>query len=437
MTEPLRRDIAPEIRDFERFRFPMPETLTSDNGIRVYVIPGEKQEVTRTDVIFMHGSYDQRLKLQASATASAMCEATTGRTSAKVSEFLDFYGGWLQKSVSYHYTIFTLYAPNSSFGKLLPLFMELITSPRFGKKDLSLYKVKGKEEFKVKEERVDFMADRKFREVLFGSHPYGLTASATDFGGLDTDSLKEYHRDYYAADSCSVVFSGCIGDAMTALLLNGLCSIKTGGDAASKAKEVPDDSGKERFSHVKKGGALQCAVRMGGTVINRDNPDYMQLTVLNTVLGGYFGSRLMKNIREEKGYTYGINSWVMGLRDAAYISISSQSAVDFTGPLIKEVFNEIDNLRNEKISGSELKTVKGYMQGELARTFDNRFTMADALVTMIINMVPMDYFDRKADAVNNASPETLLEIARKYLRPEEMFTVVAGGDGNEGMFKII
>ncbi|MEG1642737.1 MAG: hypothetical protein RR293_01135, partial [Bacteroidales bacterium] len=126
-----------------------------------------------------------------------------------------------------------------------------------------------------------------------------------------------------------------------------------------------------------------------------------------------------------------INSWIIGMPDAAYISISAQSAVDFTGDLIKETFREIERLCAEKISESEIKTVKGYMLGELARTFDNRFTLADALITMIVNMLPFDYFDRKSEAVNDVSSTALLDIAQKNFHPETMFTVVAGGGKNK------
>ena len=154
----------------------------------------------------------------------------------------------------------------------------------------------------------------------------------------------------------------------------------------------------------------------------------MNLHILNSALGGYFGSRLNKNIREEKGYTYGINSWLIGLPDAAYFTISTHTAVHFTKPLIEEVKAEIDRIKSSPISEEELRTLKGYLLGDFARMFDNSFTLADNFIAILTNDVPLTYFDERIDNINRATPEILLQTAQTYLPSfEDMLVVVAGG----------
>ena len=165
---------------------------------------------------------------------------------------------------------------------------------------------------------------------------------------------------------------------------------------------------------------------MGLPTIGREEPHFFALKLLCTILGGYFGSRLMSNIREEKGYTYGITSSLAALRYGSYLVISTQTGTEFTQPLIDEVFVEINRLRNELVSNDELTVVKNYLRGEMARTLDSPFSITDYYLSLTANNLSTEYFARQDQAIRRLTADDLLDVARKYLCPEQFYIVVAG-----------
>ena len=195
---------------------------------------------------------------------------------------------------------------------------------------------------------------------------------------------------------------------------------------ATKEKEISITMSSDREIWVEKNNALQSAVRIGCPVVGREHPDFVGLRILNTVLGGYFGSRLMLNIRENKGYTYGISSSVIGQQKGAYLSISTQTATEYTQPLIAEVYSEIEKLRTKLIGEEELSMVRSYLLGELSRLSDGPFSVADAYVSMLANRTTFDYFEKQADSIRNIKSEDLLCLAEKYFSRDVFYTVVAG-----------
>ena len=422
----MRQNMRPPVKEFENLHFKMPRLVDAGRGIPLYIYTGSVQDVSRIDLIFQAGAYEQNAPLVAQAAAEAMTEASEKKSFGVVSELMDFYGGWLRKSVSLHYTIFTLYSPNRTYKKLLSLFFEVITTPRFSKKDLERFKTQGRESLKVNQKKVESISSTIFKTKMFGTHPYGVTPTVEDYDALCVDATREYASERFIADKCQVIFSGDVNEEMINQLVDNLQKLNNSSSVADKKYDitVTPPSGLV-LEEVK--NALQSSVRIGARTINRDNSNYMNLHILNSVLGGYFGSRLNKNIREDKGYTYGINSWLIGLPDAAYFTISSHTAIGFTKPLIDEVKNEIDKIKTTLIPTDELQTLKGFLLGDFARMFDNAFTLADNFIAVLTNDVPMNYYDIRMEHIKNATPELLLQTAQEYLPQFEDMTVVVAG----------
>lgn len=417
----------PHIKEFEKMQFKMPRLEETNRGIPLYIYTGSVQNVSRIDIIFSSGAYEESAPLVAQAAATALTEASTKKSFDTVSELFDFYGGWIRKTVSLHYTIFTLYSPNRTYKKLLSLFFEVITSPRFSKRDLERFKRQGRESLKVMQKKVESISSTIFKDKMFGNHPYGLTPKVEDYNNLHVDAIRQYAQERYVAEKCQVLFSGDISEEMINHLKDELQKIGTRPNITDSRCTINTTYPKEVVLEEVK-NAMQSSVRIGALTINRSNENYMNLHILNSALGGYFGSRLNKNIREEKGYTYGINSWLIGLPDAAYFTISTHTAVHFTKPLIEEVKAEIDRIKSSPISEEELRTLKGYLLGDFARMFDNSFTLADNFIVLLTNDVPLTYFDERIDNINRATPEILLQTAQTYLPSfEDMLVVVAGG----------
>ena len=331
--------MRPQIKEFEDLQFKMPRLVDAGRGIPLYIYDGSVQDVSRIDLIFRTGAYEQSAPLVAQAAAEASTEASEKKSFGVVSELIDFYGGWVRKTVSLHYTIFTLYSPNRTYNKFLPLFFEVLTTPRFSKKDLERFKRQGRESLKVNQKKVESISSTIFKTKMFGTHPYGITPTVEDYDALCIDSIREYANERFVAEKCQVVLSGDVDSTMITLLEENLQRLNTCPNIQETKCDITEVPPRGLVVEEVK-NALQSSVRIGARTINRSDENYMNLHLLNSALGGYFGSRLNKNIREDKGYTYGINSWLIGLPDAAYFTISSHTAIHYTAPLIEEVKNE-------------------------------------------------------------------------------------------------
>lgn len=432
MTEMLRRDIPPQTKTFEHFNFPGPVLAETPYGVPLYIVSGEKHEVLRVDILFKRGAYNQTLPLQASSSAAIASEATEHYSSARLSELVDFYGGWIQRAVYMHATLFTLYAPKRNFSKLLALFVEVLSRPRFSRRDLTLYKERGRSEYKQMYERVDFIAAQSLRKLLYTTHPYGTTAKADDFDNLTIPLLKEYHQKTCIRKNSMAILSGNIDDKTVEQTIDALAALPEPPEKEAEEAIYPLHDSTDRFVHDEKEDALQCSVRIGGIIKKETKSDNPELSILNTLLGGYFGSRLMTNIREEKGYTYGIGSSITPLRYATSINIAAQCDLKYAGSLIKEVISEINKIKEIPVKAEEIESVRQYMLGEMNRIFDSRFTFADACLSMLINEQPFDYINRKAATLLTITPEQIMATARKYLHPDKMHVAVAGGDKQFG-----
>lgn len=423
----LDRKTEPEIHDFDLLTLPKADCRILPNGVPLYVIDMGDQEVNRIDIMFNAGRYEQNVPLAAEAANAMLREGCRGLTSVDIAEKLDFYGAWLQSSVSYHNSYMTLYSLNRSFAEVLSMLESVIYEPVFPEKEFRTYIERSKQRLLVEQEKVQTLVNREFFGQLFGKdHPYGRPVEVEDYDRLTIEDLKIYHRDFYCPEHCKIVISGKVTESMIDRVSDCFRAKEGTSMIKSEQKNYPIVRSKEHFRYFEKPGALQSAVRIGMPVISRTHPDYMKLRILNTVLGGYFGSRLMLNIREDKGFTYGISSSVIGLKEDAYLSVSTQTGTEYVQPLIEEVFNEIERLREEKVPEEELKMVKSYLSGELARIFDGPFSVCDAYISLIANQLDFEYYDRQFMTVQSITAEELQEVACKYFVRDKFYTSVAG-----------
>ncbi|MNR03395.1 Peptidase M16 inactive domain protein [compost metagenome] len=182
----------------------------------------------------------------------------------------------------------------------------------------------------------------------------------------------------------------------------------------------------KQFVYKEKPEALQSAIRIGQLAINRKHKDFSGLQILNTVLGGYFGSRLMANIREDKGYTYGIGSGISSLQQAGYLFISTEVGADVCGAALTEIYKEIDLLKTTLIGEDELNLVRNYMLGSMLGSLENVFSHADKFKNIYFSGLDYDYYSRYIETVKTITAEELLALANKYFTTESFTEVVIG-----------
>ncbi len=424
----LDRTIPPTTGEFPPLVLPAPDRYTLSNGIEIIACNRGDEEVCRIDLMMEGGIYTEMKPGSASLTMLMLREGAAGRSSNEIAEELDYHGAWLQTSVSNHYLYITLYTLNRHIETCLAILSDIVRRPDFPEKEFEQLKERRIQQRRIQLEKVDTLASEAFSTQLFGGdHPYGRVASIEDIAHLTLKDLRSYYRQYVGPQQCRIFVSGKI----TAPLLHGLEEhFGASWLSLANASYQPDTPAIQPASRhrlvVHKANALQSGIRMGLPVINREHPDFFALKLVNTILGGYFGSRLMSNVREEKGYTYGIGSGIIALRHGAYLTISTQAGTAFTQPLIDEVFAEVKRLREELVSDEELTTVRNYQRGEMARVLDSPFSIADYYQSLWANNLSVDYFARQDEVVRQLTAENLIEVARRYLLPEQFYIAIAG-----------
>lgn len=424
----LNREIQPEIKAIENISIAVPHRKTMSNGIPLNVIKAGNQDVVRVDILIGAGKWHQTQLLQTLFTNRMLREGTKRFTSAEIAEKLDYYGAWLELSTSMEYSYITLYSLNKYFANTLEIVESIVKEPVFPEKELSTVVETNKHQFLINSTKVEYLAQKSFASSIFGEeHPCGRFAIEADYDKVTSACLKEFYNQYYHSGNCSIYISGKVTDEILNQLENTFGK-ESWGQIENKVLTLPADIKTTSLKRVftEQDSAMQSSVKMGMVMIQRTHPDYYKMRVLITIFGGYFGSRLMSNIREDKGYTYGISSGIASYPDAGVFVVSTEAANEYVEDIIKEVYNEMRTLQTELVPGTELEMVKNYMLGEMCRSYEGPFSLSDAWMFIQTSHLSDSYFEESLKAVQNITAEELRVLAQKYFNQENMIEVVAG-----------
>ena len=339
MIDDLRK-IQPPVFPVGNPEMPEPKVFLLDNNIPVYLIDAGTEDVVRIEFTFQAGQVKEFLPLLASTTNMMLKEGTQSYNSVELNRILDFYGAFLHLSLDKDRAGIIFFCLSRHIEKILELSLEILFRPVFPEKELNALMRKRLEWFLINREKVQNVAIDQFFECLFGRrHPYGHQIVENDFNSICPPLLNDFHASYYTPANMAVIISGKIPSGTTALLNNYFGTVKS--SLFNEEKKPTYKGGKKKRVHVEKRGTVQTAIRVGLSTINKRHPDYTGLKVVDSILGGYFGSRLMRNIREEKGYTYGIRSGITSLDLAGYIVISTEVGNEYVNKTLDEIFKEI------------------------------------------------------------------------------------------------
>ncbi len=401
--------------------------ITLKNGIAVHLIKGGTQEVTKIDFVFPAGVVQSSKALVASFTNVLMQEGTKSYSAFDVAEKMDYYGAYLGQSTNYHHAQITLYALTKYLPQVLPVLEEILKCPSFNQHEFDVHLAKKKQDHQVESEKVKTLAFRKTQEVLFGTgHIYGRVAKRNHYDEIQLADIKEFHKKQYASNLCTILIAGQPGDEIESLLNTHF----GGNDWSNSTVENQDlpqiNSHKDSFHLVEKENAMQSAIRISRTCVTKEHEDYHGLLVLNTLLGGYFGSRLMNNLREEKGLTYGISSYLVSYLKKGVLGIATEVVAEKRDLAVKEVFVEMKKLREELVGEEEMSRVKNYMLGDLMRNLDGPFSISDAYRGLLGFDLDIDYYKKFEQAIKDITPKDILGLANKYLLEKDFYVVIAG-----------
>lgn len=409
-----------------------PESSVLSNGVPLHILDCSEQEVARVSFVFRAGTAMQNVPFSASSTANLLAEGTTKFTAMQVAEQLDFYGSFYEVSLDRDYVVITFVSLLKFFPQTLKVAREILLAPVFDENEISIYSNKRKQRLAVERSKAGFQARELFSQAIFGmDHPYGESFPESRYDDLSRKQLVEFYCRRYTSENCFVVCSGRLDKSAQTAIASLASDIPSGGD-----KTLPSFPATQsiRSQYKKYDGAVQSAIRIGKVFFTRNHPDFIPMQVVTTILGGYFGSRLVRNLREEHGYTYGIYSAMANLEHAGYMAIATEVGTEATEDAISQIFAEMERLRSDLVEKPELEMVKNIMTGEVMRVLDGPFGIADVAIENIQNNNGNDYLDRFLETVTTITREQVRDTAEKYLDTADFTTVIVGEDPSGGSF---
>jgi predicted Zn-dependent peptidase len=420
--------VQPPVFPVEKVVIPEAKSLKLDNGIPVFLIEAGTEDIMRLEFVFKAGQIKETLPLLASTCNMMLSEGSQNYTSEELNRILDFYGIFMNQSAERDSANITLFFLNKHIEKALELSHEVLFQPAFPEPELNSLMKKRVLWYLVNMEKVQNLAMDQFFESLFGKHhPYGYHIVEKDFENITPSILTDFHSRYYTLSNLAVIISGKIHEK-TIEFLNALFGNTSLKKLNNDGSDVLLKGEKQKKVHIHKSGAVQTSIKIGSTTINKRSPDYPGLKILDSILGGYFGSRLMKNLREEKGYTYGISSSVSSFDLSGYKVISTEVGSKYSQKSIDEIYKEIKMLQNVAVTKEEMSIVRNYMSGEMVRMFDGPFALAESFRSAWEFGLDNSYYHRLSEKIRTIEPDEIIELAKKYYNIDELYEITAGSE---------
>lgn len=417
----LNRQVAPPLTPIESIDFSVPQELTIGAKVPFYWKNNIANETSKIELHFDAGTTVEKA-LVASLTAGLLISGTAKKSAIQIHHALDALGAYYDVSVSQEQSIVTIYALNSYLSAAFSIFHEAFSQAIFPEKELQEICNERQEKLKVQLKKVNVLAQRKVQQSLFEGTPYANVIQFSDYEKITRKDIQKFHATHYLKGLAKVYLVGDISmDEMEKI--NVQCA-----DFVGEKHEVPTVSFAHQPSvhHEEKTDALQSALRIGKILFNKTHPDFIAFSVLNTILGDYFGSRLMSNIREDKGYTYGIGSYMMENTHFGYFMIATEVAKEVREATIQEVRHEIERLQTELVPSEELDLVKSYLLGQLLKAADGPYAMLDLFAGVELHGMDISFYNQYIQKVREISAEEIREIARKHL-DWESFSIISVG----------
>ena len=423
----LDRKIFPTIEEAVHFDLQLKncDRFTLDNKVPVYAMNAGAQDVVMVEWVFDAGNWYDKQPMVAATTNFLIKNGTTSKSAYQINDFFEFHGAYLNRSCYNETASITLHCLSKHLETLLPVVREIIETSIFPAEELAIYIQNQKQRLSVNLQKCDFIANRLIDEYLFGiNHPYGTYSNAEDYDALNTDLLKAFYKQYYLNGSCKIFVAGKMPTGYESMLNKALGTLPLHADAPVVVEHPIVTATQKKVEIINDENGVQGAIRMARPFPNRHHPDFQKAHVLNTLFGGFFGSRLMSNIREDKGYTYGIHSYFQNHVHASAWMISTEAGRDVCAATITEVLKEMELLRNELVDMEELNLVRNYMIGSLLGDLDGPFQLIGRWKNYVLNGLDENYFYKSIETIKSVTPQELQRLANIYLQPDDFYELV-------------
>lgn len=403
---------------------PAKEQLLKNKLLLGYINAGT-EKVLKIELIFDSGIIDAPSPAVAHATAYMLDKGTSKYSANELATKFDSLGAYIGAEVSYEKTILTVYALSRNVEEVIKLLLEVVTDVVFSEQELKTYVNNQRQKMKVNLERVSYVAKKRFPALIYGKdHPYAATTELEDYDELTLADIQAYYSTNFLTEQTRLQVAGDVNQGVLNLLISSFGQLKL--KAAVENEFIPSDLPEAKKLKIEKKNAVQCAIRIGKPLFNRSHPDYVKMQMVSTILGGYFGSRLMANIREDKGYTYGIGSAVVPLRNTGYFFLTTEVGVDVCDAALKEIYFEINRLQTEEVTDQELKLVKNYVLGSFLKSVDGPFAQMDKYQLVKDSKLTYQYFDDYIATIKSMTKEDVIRLSKAYLAIDSLSELVVG-----------
>ena len=410
----------PEFKALNRPEFLKPESVNNHQ----FYFSAEGSGITKVEIYFRSGVMYQSEKLVAGFTASLMLEATTSKNSNIVADIIDSNGASLSFFTANYSQILTLVCMQKKLPAMLELIKELLTQPAFDENDFFVLRNNAIEKYKINLKKVDFLSNRAMNKNIFGENTFfGSITTDDDYSRITTQKLRNHFSTFIKRGYTHSIISGDVSKDSRKLLDDFFSCFQN--YVAENKTPIKIDFSNSKEETINVPSAVQSSIQIAFEAVGRENSDFPKLQLTNMVLGGYFGSRLMNNLREENGYTYGIGSSISPLMGNGYLTISTEVGGEVTQPATKEIEKEIHLLCSEKIHEDELTLARNYLFGSFLSNSDGVFAMADRFSTIYDCHLTYNYYENYFNTIGEMNPTHILETANKYFTKPSI-KIIAG-----------
>lgn len=428
MTKPDRR-IAPEVSVPGNLIMPPVESMILANGARLACYSGGDADVNSLTVAIGGGTAEEEVAGLTSLTNAVAVDGTATMTSEEIAEVLDFNGSWTSGNVGLHRSTRHFFSLNSRFDDVLPVIADIIESPVFPDHESVVGCEKSARQAELEREKERFYSDNEVNRLLKGRRSRSARVARPDeLRALTANDLRRAYRRAFNPLNMTVYLSGRLTPHIVDAVASRFGAMKAHGEGVGPAASDFKADGAPRRVDIPRPGALQSAISAGiATPVGRRDDDYEMLRIAVVALGGYFGSRLMLNIREDKGYTYGIGASLMGYPGESFLRISTECDNRYADSVIDEIRAELLRLQSpDSFNTDEIERLRSFVTTLLTAELDSPFAIMNHHAVLDDVGAPADYFARQQRALASMTPESLAGMARRYLSPENLYIAVAG-----------
>ena len=397
---------------------------TCANGTRLYTLHNSNQGVVRVSFIFRAGTSWQSVPFSASATINTLSEGTERFSALEIAERLDFVGSYFDANIDRDWAVLTYCSLSKFAAETFEIAEQVVLHPTFPEREVGVYCAKREEQLIVQRSKPDHLSRELFGQSIFGAdHPYGITSPAEAYDRLTREDIALFYSTHYTAENCFAVLCGDITEEHIAHTKAILEQLPHG---VIDKRTIPAPASTP-CAELKVDGAVQSCLKIGLPLFPRPHPDFIPMQMVATALGGYFGSRLMQNLRERHGYTYGAYAAMINLDQSGYFVMSADVASEYTEAAIGEMLHEVERFCSKPMDERELQMVRNIIFGDVMRIFDGPFGVADVTIENIQNGTDNSYTERFLQQVATCTAEQLQQVAAKYLKTD-LLTITTVGE---------